>query len=266
MQEIHLQNAISASAATILGRAIAGPSTAGRGNTSPTQFKAAAIHIPTPDATGIVAEYESLYATHVFREPVTMVRFSDTVEDTSGITYTLDEDDEDWLISYNSQFADGHSDRLHTANGLNGVHRDIDGNRLSKSPRRDKGKEVALQPGPLGEDDFELLMDHFEKTTEDQVPLLHLVRRLLAFELCLITYDRLAGIQDLSRLPTMTELEESLSASHAYPHLASLKIFARMVYAHWKERRLKRDGRPIIPLLDVRIISPKDNMFLNQVR
>lgn len=115
-------------------------------------------HIPTPDATGLVKEYESLYAQKCYQDPSTYIRFSDTVEDATGVGYDMDEDDEDWLASFNK---DNSQQSLASAR--------------SSPSKKDKGKEPAATSGPLSESDFELIMDHFETVTEERLPTLHAV-------------------------------------------------------------------------------------------
>jgi hypothetical protein len=51
-------------------------------------------------------------------------------------------------------------------------------------------------------------------------------------------------------MPSEAEAE-TVFASSEFPQLARLKLFARVLFAHWKERRRKRDGHHIIPQLDV---------------
>ncbi|WAQ87927.1 hypothetical protein PtA15_9A51 [Puccinia triticina] len=184
-------------------------------------------HIPIPDAAGLVdpATYEALYAHSKIFLPSSYIRFSDTVEDTlGGVLYTMDEEDEAWLNRFNSENAPGIE---HTS-----TPDDSTKNRKTNS-RKGKEKERAGVendgPGRLAEDDFEAIMDHFEKTTEETVPGLHL---------------------DTNRLPSLADLEPSLESPLIPQRLSSVKIFAKFVYSHWKERRLKRGGKPIMPAVD----------------
>jgi enhancer of polycomb-like protein len=48
-----------------------------------------------------VANYEELYPHGAYTDPHGYIRFSATVEETMGIAYTIDEEDEDWLEDYN---------------------------------------------------------------------------------------------------------------------------------------------------------------------
>lgn len=162
-QELHLQIAISASAASLSGRSGGTRSqSAAAGSTN----KYAAPHIPTPDATGMVVDYEKLVKPRPFPESQTYIRFSDTVEDTLGIPYCMDEEDDEWLQSFNASNASSGA----------AVTASPDNRRSSSRKDKDKGKEPAQLEGELSEDDFELIMDHFERVTEERMPLLHLVR------------------------------------------------------------------------------------------
>ncbi|KAG4304975.1 hypothetical protein PORY_001650 [Pneumocystis oryctolagi] len=58
------------------------------------------VYIPTPDASKIVDDYEKLYK-KTFIEPSTFIRFSTTVEDCEGCSYSMNEEDSDWLLRFN---------------------------------------------------------------------------------------------------------------------------------------------------------------------
>ena len=71
-------------------------------------------YIPTPDAAGIVNNYEGLYPHDRWFLPQTHLRFADTLEDTvqfglsNGYSYFMDERDKEWLEK-NNQTANGES-------------------------------------------------------------------------------------------------------------------------------------------------------------
>lgn len=129
-------------------------------------------HIPTPDATGLVQNWEPLYP-KVFTDPHALIRFSDTVEDCIGVPYTMDEEDEDWLLQYNS------SDEVRKRSSQSNQSPSAadSGSRNRNSPRKsDKSRaDPSAETGLLSEDDFEMIMDHFEVVAEERVPMLHLV-------------------------------------------------------------------------------------------
>ncbi|EPS41206.1 hypothetical protein H072_4891 [Dactylellina haptotyla CBS 200.50] len=82
--EHHLQAAISAANAAALGT------------------KVQAAFIPTPDASKVIGNYDNLYR-KVYSHPHSYVRFSSTVEDTSGNLYCIDEEDDEYLSQFNSK-------------------------------------------------------------------------------------------------------------------------------------------------------------------
>ncbi|KAG5440001.1 hypothetical protein PCK2_000693 [Pneumocystis canis] len=58
------------------------------------------VYIPTPDASKIVDNYDKLHK-KTFIEPSTFIRFSTTVEDCGGCSYSMNEEDSDWLTKFN---------------------------------------------------------------------------------------------------------------------------------------------------------------------
>lgn len=190
--EHHLQVVINASAAALSRHGGAEP----RSALAQAQGKALEPSIPIPDAAGIVEPevYDALYKRdHPFALPSTYIRFSDTVEEANGnVAYCMDEEDEAWLENFNAgppststsaNGAETSSSSLNGAASVNGQANDAGRGRRG-SPRKGKEREKAsspakeeppLGPGKLDEDDFEVLMDLFEKVTDETVPGLHLV-------------------------------------------------------------------------------------------
>lgn len=119
-QEHHLQAVIHASAAAAKG--LAGG-------------KIAQLFIPTPDAVKSDVPYDSLYPRGAFAQPATYIRFSSTVEECTGISYCMDERDDEMLRSINEQAA-----------------------------------EAREKTSPCGEDQFELVMNAFEETSLARQP------------------------------------------------------------------------------------------------
>lgn len=62
--------------------------------------KVAQLYIPTPDAVTSKLQYEDLYPRQ-FTQPSTYIRFSSTVEDTTGCPYCMTSEDAAWLKQYN---------------------------------------------------------------------------------------------------------------------------------------------------------------------
>lgn len=72
------------------------------GNAALTGGKIAQLYIPTPEATASKLAYEDLYPKQ-FTQPATYIRFSSTVEDTSGCPYCMTSDDVIFLKSLNQK-------------------------------------------------------------------------------------------------------------------------------------------------------------------
>ena len=169
--EYHLQAVIASSAASVAhrgGRKASGPVEKAKA--------AAAASIPTPDAAGTVDRelYNSLYPPNTFREPHGYIRFSDTVEEAQrgAVRYTMDDDDEEWLEDYNLSVG-AKPDGTAAPNGE------------EVATKRSKSKSNAT--GPITEDEFELVFEVFEVTTEDKAPMAHVVspsERLLSRSSC----------------------------------------------------------------------------------
>lgn len=83
-KEHHLQAALSASQAAIIGG------------------KVAQIYIPTPDAVQSSLQYDKLYPL-TYAQPATYVRFSSTVEDCAGCPYDMDEEDQTFFKFMNKK-------------------------------------------------------------------------------------------------------------------------------------------------------------------
>lgn len=119
---------------------------------------APAAYIPTPDSTGKVENYEELYPSDKWKDPVTYLKSSDSVEEATafalagGFIYYMDERDKEWLDKNNEEAR---------------------GEGPSKRPSR-KGKEPETVA--MTEDEFELVMAVFEKVTHEKAEFLHHVR------------------------------------------------------------------------------------------
>ena len=85
--EHHLQAVISASAAASLGA------------------KVNQVFIPTPETKSSGIPYDQLYPRQ-FAEPATYIRFSSTVEDCIGNQYNIDDEDDVFLLNFNTSKKD----------------------------------------------------------------------------------------------------------------------------------------------------------------
>ncbi|KAG9127014.1 Enhancer of polycomb-like protein 1 [Ceratobasidium sp. 392] len=218
--EHHLQAALSAASLRAAGQ----PRASGSG-----------AYIPTPDATGHVADWEKHYPPSRWEEPEGYIRFSDTVEETQagavagGCTYYMDEADAEWLAKNNAELAE--SVRASPPPSARGPPRSA----------KARGKEPEAQSVAITADEFELVMGILERLTDERYPCLH---------------------ADVSVFPAITEFEPTFAtrlpvaffpnfrAPDWIPQPPQLLRMLRVIYPHWRERRLEREGRRIIPQIN----------------
>ncbi|KAJ1309803.1 hypothetical protein OPQ81_006568 [Rhizoctonia solani] len=217
--EHHLQAVLSAASLRASGQPRASGSTA---------------YIPTPDAAGHVPEWERYYPANRWEEPEGYIRFSDTIEETqvdaiaAGCTYYMDEVDAEWLAKNNAELADAARASSPSSRG---------------PPRSAKarGKEPESPSVVITEDEFELVMGLLERITDERHPCLH---------------------ADVSKFPSLTDFEPIFAnrlptsffpnyrVPDSIPAPPQLLRMLRVIYPHWRERRLERDGRRIIPQIN----------------
>jgi Enhancer of polycomb-like len=155
-----------------------------RGLSEKTTAKQQDAYIPIPDSAGLVEDYEPLHPRDRWRDPVSYVKTSETVEETTqgalanGFTYFMDERDKEWLDKNNEE-ARGEGTSAQGAVSGSGTT-----TRTSQRSAKAKGKEpdVAL-PIVISEDDFELVMGLFEKVTHEKTEFLHHVRYILSLSI-----------------------------------------------------------------------------------
>jgi len=196
-------------------------------------------YIPTPDAAGIVKDYEHHYPTDRWLPPQTHLRSADTLEDTvqyglsNGYSYYMDERDKEWLEK-NNQAANGESTSAQAI---------VSGGLTSRSSRSSKlkGKDPDVCPAIfIKEDEFELIMGLFEKETDERYPFLHV---------------------DPAQIPPYSEYESLFAHALSVSYFSSftVPVFAcdpsrnaalgAVVYTHWRDRRKGRNGRRIMAQL-----------------
>ncbi|KAH9020325.1 enhancer of polycomb-like-domain-containing protein [Lactarius pseudohatsudake] len=237
--EHHLQAVLSAASQR---NSSARPS---RGPSDKTTTKQQDVFIPIPDNTGLVDDYESLYPPDRWREPVSYIKTSESIEETTqdalshGFTYLMDERDKEWLEKNNEE-ARGEGTSAQGAVSASGTT-----TRTSQRSAKAKGKEPDVaQPVVISEDEFELVMGLFEKVTHEKTEFLH------------------HGLEQGSPFPPFSEYQDTFSnkltpdmfAAFAaplwIPPPQQLFRFAKVAYPYWKERRIERGGHRIIPTLN----------------
>ena len=204
--------------------------------------KAPVAYIPTPDSNGIVDNYDELYPPNHWKDPSTYLRWSSTVEESitnglnNGFVYYMDECDKEWLDKNNEQA------RGEGTSAQGAISRSGHSQRSSKA----KGKEPDLSaPVVMSEDEFELVMAVFEKVTYDKTEYLH-----HALENGM-PFPPFTDYQDTFSAPLPSSMFADFIAPSWLPAPAYLLRLARVVYPHWRERRLEAGGKRIIPTVNV---------------
>ncbi|KAJ7089681.1 enhancer of polycomb-like-domain-containing protein [Mycena belliarum] len=202
-----------------------------------------AAYIPTPDSTGIVDNYEQLYSPSRWKDPVTYVCTSTTVEEATSFalahdcTYYMDERDKEWLDKTNEE-ARGEG------TSAQGAMSSPPGVRSSARSAKAKGKEPeSSSPVALSEDEFELVVGLFEKVTHEKTEHLHL-------SLSGMPFPPFSDYHDTFAAPLVPSDFAAFSVPTWIPPPSTLVRMARAVYPYWKERRLEREGHRIIPILN----------------
>ncbi|KAI6018157.1 enhancer of polycomb-like-domain-containing protein [Pisolithus microcarpus] len=204
-------------------------------------------YIPTPDSTGIIDNYEEFYPPHRWKQPEPYVRFSETVEEScasaiiDGFTYFMDERDKEWLDRNNGE-ARGEGTSAQGALPISGT---TTRSGMSQRSAKAKGKEPDCnQPVTITEDEFELVMGIFEKITHDKTPFLHTGLDSG------MSFPPFSDYQDVFSLPLLPSMFAAFAVPPWIPPPSHLLRIAKVIYPHWRERRMERGGHRIIPTLN----------------
>ncbi len=221
---------------------------------------APAAYIPTPDSTGVVQNYDDLYAPGHWKDPHSYVKSSDTVEEatsfalSSGFVYFMDERDKEWLDKNNEQARGEGMSMLGVVSSSS--------TRSGRSAKA-KGKEPdVVQAVPINEDEFELVMAIFEKVTHEKTEFLHHVS--VAFVAGVSTpptpqqgleqgapFPPYSDYHDTFAFPLHPNMFAVYSVPSWVPPPPQMLRYARIIYPYWRERRQERDGHRIIPAVNV---------------
>ena len=211
-EEHHLQQVINASAAKFKGANVE------------------QVYIPTPDASKVWKD-ASHYYHQSFNEPDSYIKFSATVEDTTGCPYNMDEVDDEFLQKLNEKFS---NDERCT------------------------------------EDEFELVANKFDVTVDERQPFLTMdPQQILSFkEIKEYAFDSKSLSSDLHQtlanklhVKTFKTLYDAEPSNGKEPRRLSVlfDLFGEQIYDHWKNRRIEREGEPVFPTLKFEDPSQKDD-------
>ncbi|KAJ7730202.1 hypothetical protein B0H14DRAFT_3616866 [Mycena olivaceomarginata] len=196
-----------------------------------------AVFIPTPGTIRIVDDYELLYPSNRWKDPISFLKTTQTVEEACSnafvdheFTYYMDEMDKQWLDK-NNQEARGEGTSAQGAR--------------SARKGKDKSPEIGV-PVSVSEDEFELVMGLLEKITDQQV----------------LEGDDgpdFSLYQHYFLKPLPADVFASYVTPSWMPPPALLVRIARTVFPHWKHRRSLLKGGRIRPSLNY-----DESNFLNE--
>ncbi|KIJ53437.1 hypothetical protein M422DRAFT_64465 [Sphaerobolus stellatus SS14] len=215
--------------------------------------------IPTPDAAGIVDNYDDLYPRHRYKDPATHIRFTDSIDEScigglsGSFTYLIDERDAEWLSRYNSAVkGEGTSSGNSFSNGTTVKAPRTTSSRQNKGKGKESEQSISQPSVEIDEDVFELVMGLFEKWTDEQIsPYLHLA-------------------PDPEHFPDFSEYHKFLSNPLPLSTFASFQLppyvpppdkltqIAKAIYPWWRERRIERKGQRIEPQLHVLFLEAQE--------
>ncbi|KAK6460231.1 enhancer of polycomb-like-domain-containing protein [Scheffersomyces coipomensis] len=218
------------------------------------------VYIPTPDASKLWPEAHKYYNDQSFQEPDSYIKFSATVEDTIGVEYNMDEEDEEFLTN----ILDKEYPKPPTTN------------------KKSKNNEENLRK--CSELEFEIICDKLEKTIEERQPFLSMdPTNILSYEeLSSYIIDEYNNSTKLNnpyvqsaggniKYISTTVLKERLSKEINYDPYVTIfdkdsnpnsksttsvrsisklfELFGQPIYDHWKARKIERKGKSIHPVL-----------------
>ncbi|OBA23615.1 hypothetical protein METBIDRAFT_76605 [Metschnikowia bicuspidata var. bicuspidata NRRL YB-4993] len=251
--EVHLQQVINAAQRVLLGS----------NNESDKGKELSSVYIPTPDASKTWPDAKKYYSDEAFIEPESYIKFSATVEDTLGIEYNMDEEDEAF---FNEAFASD-TDKSGAKQELKKT------NELAK-PSLEAGSNRSCTML-----EFEAICDKFEKKIEERQPFLSMdPTNILSYkELSSLIIEEFnsSATSDFSIAQTgldqkyisTSTIKEKLSKELGFAPFVTtfdknqqstlgirsipklLKLFGEPIYNHWRKRKIARKGKSITPTL-----------------
>lgn len=246
--EVHLQQVINAAQRVLLGS----------NNGNDKGKETSSVYIPTPDASKTWPEAKKYYSDEVFVEPESYIKFSATVEDTLGVEYNMDEEDEKFF-----------NEVLTKEYPKLAAKQEFKKTNESETPNTRKCSML----------EFEAICDKFEKKIEERQPFLSMdPSNILSFsELSSLIVEEFnsSATSDFSiaqsgmdhKYISTSTLKEKLSKELGFEPFVTtfdkdqqstngirsipklLKLFGEPIYNHWKERKIARKGKTITPTL-----------------
>ncbi|TFY75117.1 hypothetical protein EWM64_g8894, partial [Hericium alpestre] len=217
------------------------------------------VFIPIPDSTGLIEGYEEFYPPGRWKDPVSYIKTSETVEEAikdglaNSFSYFMDERDLEWLEKNNEE-ARGEGTSAQGAVSTSGT---TTRSGMSSRSAKAKGKEPDVpQPVAMSEDELELVMGLFEKVTHEKTEFLHHGLESGA------PFPPFSDYQDTFAAPLPADTFAAYSVPSWVPAPSQMLRFAKVVYPYWKERRIERKGHRIIPTVNLDEQDAKNESYI----
>ncbi|GEQ70587.1 hypothetical protein JCM33374_g4265 [Metschnikowia sp. JCM 33374] len=251
--EVHLQQVINAAQRVLLGS----------NKESDKGKEPSSVYIPTPDASKTWPDAKKYYSDEAFVEPESYIKFSATVEDTLGVEYNMDEEDEKFFNDV--------------------LTKDYPKSNVKPEAKKSNATESITLESTNSRRctmlEFEAICDKFEKKIEERQPFLSMdPSNILSFnELSSLIVEEFnsSATSDFSIAQTgmdhkyisTSTLKEKLSKELGFEPFVTtfdknqnstsgirsipklLKLFGEPIYNHWRARKIARKGKSISPTL-----------------
>ncbi|EGV62183.1 Enhancer of polycomb-like protein 1 [Yamadazyma tenuis] len=224
--EVHLQQVINAAQRALLS--------------SKNDDSKKDVYIPTPDASRIWSDAHKYYNDHDFVEPDIYIKYSAQVEDTIGVDYNMDEEDEEFLqkkinakdtkiselefemvISKFEKFIEEKQPYLSMDPSKILPYKELSSYIIEEVKSSSKGNPYVQMGTDLKYISSNTLKERLSKE--------------LNFEPFITSFDKNPKSDDKKNTPrAITKL---------------LTLFGETIYNHWKQRKIERHGKSITPSL-----------------
>lgn len=233
-EEVHLQQVINA-AQKALSSASAG--------------KANDVYIPTPDASKIWPEAAKYYKDQKFNEPETYIKFSATVEDTVGVEYNMDEEDETFYKEVLFKIQPTGKKKLEDLAKCTELEFETICDRLEKTI---EARQPFLSMDPSNilsyEEMSKYIIDQFESTIKTSNPYIESSGGNLEYLSTTTLKERLSKEINYKPFTTLFDRDQE-HTTQVRPIPKLFELFGKAVYDHWAKRKIARKGKSVHPTL-----------------
>lgn len=227
--EVHLQQVINAAQKALLGSK--------ESENVKVNVPDKAVYIPTPDASKVWADAKRYYNDQVFKEPESYIKFSATVEDTVGVEFNMDEEDENFLQELNKK-----------KEKCTEVEFEIICDKLEKTiderqPFLSMDTSTILSYKEL----YTYIIEEFKNSNNSNA--YSQSGQNLKYLSTTSLKEKLAKELKYDEFETLFDKNPEDIANKARPVPKLFELFGESIYGHWKDRKIVRKGKAIHPIL-----------------